>query len=71
MRSPTLAKVVSRTGSDAVVRTVDGTEVRVGTSIHPDVAEGDWTIIGIGTVLRVMDAEEGERLAEEYRQGSQ
>jgi hydrogenase maturation factor len=68
MRSPTLAKVVSRAGDDAVVRTVDGTEVRVGTSVHPEVAEGDWAMIGVGTVLKVMDHDEGERLAQEYRQ---
>jgi hydrogenase maturation factor len=68
MRSPTLAQVVSRSGDDAIVRTVDGTEVKVGTSVHPDVAPGDWAMIGIGTVLRVMDHDEGERLAQEYRQ---
>lgn len=70
MRSPTLAQVVSCDGDHATVRTVDGTEVRVGTSIHPEVAPGDWTIIGVGSVLRVVEREEGERLAREYRESA-
>jgi hydrogenase maturation factor len=70
MRSPTLAQVTSVTGQDAAARMVDGTEVHVGTTVHPEVSAGDWVIIGVGTVLRVMDRDEGERLAAEFRQTS-
>lgn len=53
--------VLSIDEADALVE-VDGRRRRASTLFQPDVAVGDWVLIGAGTVLRRLEADEAAEL---------
>jgi len=52
-------------GIDGAFATIDleGKRRRASTLVVPDVAVGDWVMVGAGTILRRLDAQEGAELA--------
>lgn len=52
-------------GLDAHVALIelDGRRRRASTLVVPDVAVGDWVMVGAGTILRRLDAREGLELS--------
>jgi hydrogenase assembly chaperone HypC/HupF len=60
------AQVVDLDAQGAVVD-VDGRRRRASTLVIPDVAVGDWVMVGAGTVLRRLDPEEAAGIARTIR----
>lgn len=55
-------RVIGVDGDGAVVE-IGGTRRRASTLVVPEVAVGDWVMVGAGTILRRLEASEGLELA--------
>jgi hydrogenase assembly chaperone HypC/HupF len=42
---------------------VDGRRRRASTLLHPEVLVGDWVLVGAGTILRRLEADEAAELS--------
>lgn len=58
------ARVLFVEGQAATVD-LDGRRRRASLAIHPDVAAGDWVVVGAGTVLRRLEPAEARGLLAE------
>jgi hydrogenase assembly chaperone HypC/HupF len=57
------ARVIAVDADGAVVE-IDGARRRASTLVVPEVAAGDWVMVGAGTILRRLEAREGLELAQ-------
>jgi hydrogenase expression/formation protein HypC len=57
------AQVIDFDGVDAIVD-MGGRRRRASMRMRPDVAIGDWVLVGAGSVLRAIDAAEAAELAQ-------
>ena len=57
------ARVIGFDGADAIVE-MQGRRRRASMLLRPEVAIGDWVLVGAGSVLRSIDAAEAAALAQ-------
>ena len=57
------ARVVGLDTEGAVVH-IGGVRRRASTMVVPEIAVGDWVIVGAGTILRCLEADEALELAQ-------
>jgi hydrogenase maturation factor len=58
-----LAQVVAVDATGATV-TCDGTPRRAATRLYPDISAGEWVLVGAGTILQRLTADEARQLAD-------